>query len=720
MTEPPRFLPGCGQVPGCRRGHRSLRPQPHRPAPRRQPAHGRSWRGCSPAPRAAGSCCGSRTSRHARTTTSTRRASAVTWPPSGIDWDGPVVRQSTLRPRHEAVLADLEQRGLTYPCYCSRREVREAAAAPARAASGCVPGDVPRPDRRRAPPSRGGRAARRAPAAIGGRGRHHRRPAPRRGQCRGRRRRAAPQRRRARLQPRRRRRRRRPGDRGGGPRRRPAELHAPAGPSGRPAAACRGPTWAHVPLVLGQDGERLAKRHGAVTLEDLAAEGRGPAAVRSEIAASLGLADARRGRRHGRPPGPLRPRCALDGALGAIARSGPHAGPLPSGRGHRRRGHRGHPGRDRHRRCDHPVHAAAAGGPAMGRAVPLPRREDALVQREPGAGPVPVLGLPGAGRRHHVHPRGRAPRLRGGRRAARRPGRDHPALLRPGRGRDPQVPVQAGRRGRVGRRVVPPAAAVGPRRGRRPQVPPRAGAHRGRGAGLPGGLGARRLGRDGEGAAPARRRREGHRARVPQPRGPPDRRLPGPDPVPDLRRQRRCGGLRRPGDARRRGPEVQEHAGDPAVPEVEAPLRAQLVEGPHRHGRPGHRVRGLHGRDRVRPGGAARPRWPPAARPSPRSTCGCCGATPARSCSPSTPTPPGRPRPSGSTSGSGTTRSRSPSPTCRRASTRPTWPAPIPNASPPRSSTPCRSSSSASTACWARRASTRRRAGPRPRRPPSR
>jgi glutamyl-tRNA synthetase len=33
------------------------------------------------------------------------------------------------------------------------------------------------------------------------------------------------------------------------------------------------PAYAHVPLVLGPDGQRLAKRHGAVTLEDLTPEG---------------------------------------------------------------------------------------------------------------------------------------------------------------------------------------------------------------------------------------------------------------------------------------------------------------------------------------------------------------------------------------------------------------------------------------------------------------
>jgi glutamyl-tRNA synthetase len=49
------------------------------------------------------------------------------------------------------------------------------------------------------------------------------------------------------------------------------------------------PRYAHVPLVLAHDGTRLAKRHGAVTLADLAAHGIGAAAVLAHLGASLGL-----------------------------------------------------------------------------------------------------------------------------------------------------------------------------------------------------------------------------------------------------------------------------------------------------------------------------------------------------------------------------------------------------------------------------------------------
>ena len=50
------------------------------------------------------------------------------------------------------------------------------------------------------------------------------------------------------------------------------------------------PTYAHVPLAVGPDGRRLAKRDGAVTMTDLAGLGVTPPEVLTALAASLGLA----------------------------------------------------------------------------------------------------------------------------------------------------------------------------------------------------------------------------------------------------------------------------------------------------------------------------------------------------------------------------------------------------------------------------------------------
>jgi len=51
------------------------------------------------------------------------------------------------------------------------------------------------------------------------------------------------------------------------------------------------PSWMHVSLAVGSDGRRLAKRHGAVTLAELTTAGMGPDAVLGVLAASLQLAD---------------------------------------------------------------------------------------------------------------------------------------------------------------------------------------------------------------------------------------------------------------------------------------------------------------------------------------------------------------------------------------------------------------------------------------------
>lgn len=51
----------------------------------------------------------------------------------------------------------------------------------------------------------------------------------------------------------------------------------------------RTPQYAHVPLVVGGDGERLAKRHGAVTLDDLARRGIEASRVLRVLANSLGV-----------------------------------------------------------------------------------------------------------------------------------------------------------------------------------------------------------------------------------------------------------------------------------------------------------------------------------------------------------------------------------------------------------------------------------------------
>lgn len=48
----------------------------------------------------------------------------------GLKWDGPPRRQSDHLAEYQATLDRLAARGLTYPCRCTRRDIREAALAP--------------------------------------------------------------------------------------------------------------------------------------------------------------------------------------------------------------------------------------------------------------------------------------------------------------------------------------------------------------------------------------------------------------------------------------------------------------------------------------------------------------------------------------------------------------------------------------------------------------
>jgi glutamyl-Q tRNA(Asp) synthetase len=47
----------------------------------------------------------------------------------GLEWDGPVIHQSTRLERYRAVLDDLARRGFAYPCACTRRELEDSALA---------------------------------------------------------------------------------------------------------------------------------------------------------------------------------------------------------------------------------------------------------------------------------------------------------------------------------------------------------------------------------------------------------------------------------------------------------------------------------------------------------------------------------------------------------------------------------------------------------------
>jgi glutamyl-tRNA synthetase len=207
----------------------------------------------------------------------------------GLDWDPPVVRQSERRARHDDALASLIDAGLTYPCFCSRREIREAVGAP----QGEDPGPYPGTCRDLPADAQAARAAAGRPAALRLRGTGE--PVTVVDRLRGpvtapvddvvlRRNDGVPAYNLAVVVD--------DADQGVEEVVRGDDLLAST-PRQAHLADLLGlprPTWAHVPLVLGPDGERLAKRHGAVTMADLGTEGVDATAVRARLAASLGLA----------------------------------------------------------------------------------------------------------------------------------------------------------------------------------------------------------------------------------------------------------------------------------------------------------------------------------------------------------------------------------------------------------------------------------------------
>ena len=211
----------------------------------------------------------------------------------GIDWDEPPVRQSERTRRYDDALGKLHASGRLYPCFCTRAEIREAASAPhGRLLEGFYPGtcrEIPAAERRRRIES-GERFALRLRA--GGERITF-------------------------------------GDRILGPQSgvvddfvvvRADGVHAYQlavvvdDAAQRIGEIVRGadlaestprqillqrllslptPAYAHVPLVLGPDGARLAKRDRGATLADRAARGEPAAATLALLAHSLGLASSR-------------------------------------------------------------------------------------------------------------------------------------------------------------------------------------------------------------------------------------------------------------------------------------------------------------------------------------------------------------------------------------------------------------------------------------------
>lgn len=207
----------------------------------------------------------------------------------GLDWDGEIVHQSERFDAYNDAIERLTAMGLTYPCFCSRREIREASAAP----NGTSPeGRYPGTCRHLTSEARARREASGRPAALRLRadGRQLSFTDRVHGDTSGvvndivlRRNDGVPAYNLAVVVD--------DAEQGINQVVRGDDL-LPSTPSQVGLAELLGlpvPSFAHVPLILGPDGARLAKRHGAVTLSDLAAVGVTPDAVRALLASSVGL-----------------------------------------------------------------------------------------------------------------------------------------------------------------------------------------------------------------------------------------------------------------------------------------------------------------------------------------------------------------------------------------------------------------------------------------------
>ena len=207
----------------------------------------------------------------------------------GLDWDGEVVRQSERRHLYDEAIARLDADGLLYPCFCTRAEIREAASAP----HGPLPeGHYPGTCRRLSAAQRAEREARGRPPALRLDAGAARIAFTDRvmGQQEGvvddlviRRNDGGAAYNLAVVVD--------DADQGIGEVVRGDDLVDTT-----PRQLLLGrllelpePAYAHVPLVLGADGARLAKRHGAVTLADRAALGETAADVRASLLRSVGL-----------------------------------------------------------------------------------------------------------------------------------------------------------------------------------------------------------------------------------------------------------------------------------------------------------------------------------------------------------------------------------------------------------------------------------------------